>query len=166
MKYLVSSCAVSETSKPRPLFDAQALFIRNECFLAPETLIEVQRGIQRLAGRNPKRAAELREWYSAVSSGWKLAEGFAREKAKLIASMLECRPLKTIWLPQPKASNPSFGYHINLAATAIIHELPLAVASADKFMFIDRYFQLPGMHDLRNDVWLSSSTQSDGRAAQ
>ncbi len=165
MKYLVSSCALSETCKPRPMFDICRIIPEHQCVLAPETLIEIQRGIQRLSLRNPKRAAELREWYSEVVGLWTLAEGLAREKAKVFASMLECRPLKTVWLPNPKAANPSFGYHIAIAATAIVHELPLAVVSSQKFVLIDRYFRLPGIYDVGKDVWISSLSQDDLRAA-
>ncbi|MFD1745048.1 hypothetical protein ACFSE1_06185 [Rhizobium helianthi] len=165
MKYLVSSCALSETSKPRPSFDISRVIAEHDCVLAPETLIDIQRGIHRLSIYNPKRAAELRAWYSNIVGSWRLVEGLALEKAKVFASMLECRPLKTLWLPNPKAANPSFGYHIAIAATAIVHELPLAVVSSQKFVLIDRYFRLPGIYDVGKDVWISSLSQDDLRAA-
>lgn len=149
MKYLATTCLVSEVSKPRQKPHVLEFIAKNTFVFSPETLIDVQRGILRTSRTNPQKAAELREWLSSVSGSWPLVSGREQEKAKLVAAMLECRELKNIWLPQPKAAHPGFGYHVSIAAAAIAYELPLAGFGIDTFLQIDRYFGLPGIFDLK-----------------
>ncbi|AVH43656.1 hypothetical protein [Agrobacterium tumefaciens] len=159
MKYLATTCLVSEVAKPRPKPHVLEFIATNTFVLSPETLIDIQRGILRTSRTNPHKAAELREWLSSVSGRWPLVSGREQEKAKLVAAMLECRELKNIWLPQPKAAHPGFGYHVSIAAAAITHELPLAGFGIDTFLQIDRYFSLPGIFDLKDESWRSATIE-------
>jgi hypothetical protein len=159
LKYLATTCLVSEVSKPRQKPHVLEFIATNTFVFSPETLIDVQRGILRTSRTNPQKAAELREWLSSVSSSWPLVSGREQEKAKLVAAMLECRELKNIWLPQPRAAHPGFGYHVSIAAAAIAYELPLAGFGIDTFLQIDRYFSLPGIFDLKDESWRSATIE-------
>lgn len=159
MKYLATTCLVSEVSKPRQKPHVLEFISTNTFVFSDETLIDVQRGILRTSRTNPRKAAELREWLSSVSRDWPLVSGREQEKAKLVAAMLECRELKNIWLPQPRAAHPSFGYHVAIAAAAVTYELPLAGFGIDTFLEIDRYFGLPGIFDLKDQKWRSAASE-------
>lgn len=159
MKYLATTCLVSEIAKPRQKPHVLDFIAANTFVFSSETLIDIQRGIFRTSHTNPQKAAELREWLSSISSSWPLVSGREQEKAKLVATMLECRELKNIWLPQPKAAHPGFGYHVSIAAAAIAYELPLAGFGIDTYLQIDRYFNLPGILDLKDGNWRSAASE-------
>lgn len=151
---------MSEISKPRQDAHVLEFLSRNSFVFSDETLIDIQRGIHRITKTNPQKAFELRDWLSSVSSDWPLVSGREQQKAKVLAAMLECRQLKTLWLPHPKAAHPGFGYHVAIAATAIAYDLPLACFGIDAFLRIDRYFELPGLYDLKSQGWRSATKES------
>jgi hypothetical protein len=168
LKYLATTCLFSEISKPLQRLHFAEFVSKNVFALAPETLLDIQRGIVRIIRTNPKKAAELRQWLSDIRDQWPILAGREHEKARVLAAMLECKDLKAFWLPQPKAKYPSFGYHVGIAATAIVHELPIAGFGVDPYLEIGRYFQLPGLFDLKVQSWRSEleaygQTHTSGR---
>lgn len=151
---------MSEVSKPRQKAHVLEFISRNSFVFSGDTLIDIHRGIHRTAKTNPQKAFELRDWLLSVSSDWPLVSGREQQKAKVLAAMLECRQLKTLWLPNPRAAHPSFGYHVAIAATAIAYDLPLAGFGIDTFLRIDRRFEIPGLYDLKSQSWRSASKES------
>lgn len=75
------------------------------------------------------------------------------EVARLHAKMLCCRPLKNLWLVDPKAKDKKPGQDLFIAATAIVYDMPIATLDGDDFLAIDNYFALPGVYNPAFDLF-------------
>ncbi|WP_157019372.1 PIN domain-containing protein [Mesorhizobium xinjiangense] len=153
MKFIATTCLISETHKPRPRQHILDFIASNEMVFTPATLIDIERGILRVTQTNPAKAAALREWFAQERARRVILTGRARETSKMLAAILECRHLKYIWLPDPKSKHPSYGVHAATAAAAIVHELPIAAAGIKAYLAINEYFSIPGIYDVTSDRW-------------
>ncbi|MGF9564693.1 hypothetical protein AAIH70_14360 [Neorhizobium sp. BT27B] len=157
MKILASTCFFSEESKPRrhPLF--QDLVRRHNFVVSTGTLADTYRGIIRLRRSHPLKAVGLELWLAEANERWPVLVGREREFLRVEAEMLECVPLKNIWMPQPRSTRPGFGHQVSIAATAIAYDLPIASYGVDTYAIIDSHFQLPGLIDAKTGNWVTGS---------
>ena len=160
MRFLATTCVFSESIKPRPHPSFSRFVSTNTLVLSGETLIDVQRGILRIAQCDPEKAQRLRNWLMEAKDRWPIIEGREREKSKILAEMLECRPLKYLWMPEPRAASPTFQYPIAIAAAAIAYDLPIAGYGLGPYTVIDSYFKLPGLFDARTEAWFGTHKRS------
>lgn len=160
MKFLATPCLISQTNKPEVKPRVLEFIEQSSLVVSAESLTEIQRGIVRIARTKPEKAAELREWYAETLHKRPLLSGREDIKASVLATMLEQKELRCLWLPAPKAQHPAFGYHIALAATAVAYGLPIAGIGIQPFVHIDRYFSLPGLYDVTNAQWVPHAVDS------
>lgn len=157
MRYITTTCLISETCKPRPKPHILDFAASNDLVFTPATLIDIERGILRIMQTNPAKGVALREWFAHERERRPVLTGREQETAKVLATILECRHLKHVWLPDPKAKHPSFGHHAATAAAAIAHELPIAAVSVKPFVAINEYFSIPGVFDAATERWCDAS---------
>lgn len=157
MTFIGTTCLISETSKPRPN-PRVVEFIANNAIVLPSTVItEIERGILRVSVTDPQRSSRLRDWLTSQSEVWPVLHGREHEAARVLAEMLECRPLRNVWLPQPKTQNPKLAYHVFVAASAIAYDLPVATIGTECLSIIDAFFPLPGIFCATNGSWTTAT---------
>ncbi|MEO9340458.1 hypothetical protein ABFT80_23895 [Mesorhizobium sp. SB112] len=155
MTFIASTCLVSETPKQRPNAQALDFLSSHDIVFTSATLVDIQRGINRAAQTNPSKAADLQKWLTSERTKRSVLSERMWETARVLAAILECRPLKNVWLPDPKVRNPSFGHHVATAAAAIAYGLPIAAISVKEFVKIDAHFMMPGVYDVLAKRWVS-----------
>ncbi|KQS78804.1 hypothetical protein ASG25_09165 [Rhizobium sp. Leaf384] len=159
MTFIGTTCLVSEASKPRPNPHVVEFLANNSIVLPLAVVTEIERGILRVSINDPQRSCRLRDWLSSQKKTWPLLQGRDHEAAKVLAEMLECRPLRNTWLPQPKARYPKLAHHVFVAASAIAYDLPVATVATESLLAIDGFFPLPGIYCAKSSSWTSATPE-------
>lgn len=161
MSIIVSSCVLSDASRPRPKPEIAEFLRRKDVFVTQETIIDIVRGITRISGTHPDKWSRLSVWLDQELSKRSVLSSRIVETAHIIAAIMECRPLRNVWLPDQRKHNPTFGHHVATAATAIANGIPVAAVSVTKFLEIDRYFPLPGIYEVLSRTWVRERRSVD-----
>ncbi|WP_156379851.1 hypothetical protein [Rhizobium sp. Leaf383] len=157
MTFIGTTCLISESTKPRPNPQVVSFLANNTIVLPSAVITDVERGILRLSSHDPQRASRLRDWLNSQREAWPILNSREREAAQVLAAILECKPLKNIWLPQPKAHNPKLAYHVFIAASAIAYDLPIATVGTDRLLSINSFFPLPGIFSAKDGIWTTAT---------
>lgn len=162
-KYIILDTNIlSEAQKPRP---------RPELVVWLETLspslvaipysaiFEISYGIALLADTDPERADKLKKWRAEFLALDFIIPETNPDVADVVAQMACKGPLKDHWITCPdvngiKKRKLKFGSDPMIAATAIVHQMPIATLNVRDFILIDRYFPLPGLFDPISMEWI------------
>lgn len=154
--YLLDTCVLRQFNlrEPHPSFNTWIQQIpAGSLAISFSTVIEIQRGIEKLKATNAPRAARLDEWLTTFlqTDVRFLAQDVAT--ARLFGKMSSVPALKCLWVPDSRSKIPKLGQDIAIAATAIVHEIPIATGNVKDFLLIDQHFRLPGLFDPRTCHW-------------
>ncbi|MGO8532062.1 type II toxin-antitoxin system VapC family toxin [Rhizobium ruizarguesonis] len=124
---------------------------------------ETEYGIRQVQRQNPLRALNLLDWFEGFLDQRLSMPEMTVEAARLLGAMAACRPLRNMFVTanfptqngaKIKNGRIKLGADAMLAAIAIAHRLPIATLNIKDFVYIDRYFPLPGLYDPKHDEWV------------
>ncbi|WEX11686.1 hypothetical protein [Chelativorans sp. AA-79] len=117
-------------------------------------VIEIERGISNIAVRDRARSEALRSWLQSLLESDIPFLGMDAAIACLYGRMTSVPPLKRFWVPASNIKKPKLGQDLSIAATAIVHAAPIASLNAKDFLYIHRFFRLPGLFNPQQERWL------------
>lgn len=156
--YLLDTSVLSEFTlkEPHPSFRIWILAVPERALaISASALIETQRGIEKLKASNPGRAAELDSWLTAL-----LARTDVRflpmnpRAARLYGRMTAVPALKNLWVPDAHAKRPKLGQDLQVAATAVAYQVPVASVNVKDFLQVHAHFPLPGLFNPHSSNWV------------
>ncbi len=153
---------VSEAQKPRPRPELVAWLqslSSSQVAITYSTFFEMSYGIELLADTDPQRTEILRKWRAEFLTFNFAMPETTPEVGEVLAKMACKGPLKDHWILWPEANGGQrrklkFGSDPMIAATAIVHSMPIATLNVKDFLIIDRYFPLPGVFDPLSMEWI------------
>jgi predicted nucleic acid-binding protein len=150
--FLLDTCVISESSKPRPRESVLRFFETADNYYLPvAALMEIIMGITMVCAENPLKAVELSKWYhQLVRSGIPIIDT-DREVCETWG-ILACDP-RLQSQPDIRSKRSRGSQDLHIAATALVHRLPIATMNVADFMRINTCFPLPGVYDPAEDVW-------------
>ncbi|MEI5679547.1 MULTISPECIES: PIN domain-containing protein [unclassified Mesorhizobium] len=116
-------------------------------------VIEIQRGIEKLSLHDSVRSSALQEWLQSLLVSDIPFLGMDAPTAQLYARMTAVPALRDFWMPPANAKTPKLGQDLSIAATAIIHNAPIATMNTKDFLRINGFFPLPGVFDPAAATW-------------
>ncbi|ASW06407.1 hypothetical protein [Rhizobium sp. 11515TR] len=108
-------------------------------------VFELQRGASMLSGRDPARARAYEQWLDRLLATDIWIPPVNVRVRRLLAEMTTVPEFRGFWLDPGRKPVLRFGCDPEIAATAIVHHLPLASTDPD-FLKIHRHFPLPGLY--------------------
>ncbi|TDK31828.1 type II toxin-antitoxin system VapC family toxin [Rhizobium deserti] len=153
--FLLDTSILSDAQNPQPLVRVQRWLRRQARIAIPfPVILEIEQGILDVRRTKPHKADELGTWLREVLVSEFEYPEITPEVARTLADMNCCGPLKNFWYVNPhgkKEKRPS--QDLFIAAISIVHDLPLATMNEKDFVFIDRYFPLPGVYNPNTGCW-------------
>lgn len=154
VKYLMDACVLSETSKVRPdLGIVHWLSEVRKLVIPMGAIVEFEQGIRLRAQHDLESAVRLSEWLDdLLSTGIRLLNTDVAI-ARKYGEMRACGSLKPLFLTNPDAKMVRGGQDVHIAAAAIAHGYTIATLNVKDFLFIHRWFPIPGLYDPKANHW-------------
>lgn len=154
IRYVLDTCIVSASSKrePDPVVVDWMRCVEYAA-IPMGALVEFEQGIYMCKDKEPHKFERLMQWrIDLLNTGITLLETDARV-ALQYGRMRACKPLKSLWYPNPQMEVQRGGQDIHIAATAIVNGYCVATFNVDDFMLIHQWFELPGLYNPKTDTW-------------
>lgn len=138
---------------PEPIREFLRGLRRGSVAISTATVFEVHRGALLKMKLDEVQGQEIMAWLEAFlqTDIYLLPNNVAVER--LISEMSVCGPLVNFWVSDGKAAKAKFGSDARIAATAIVHEIPIATCNVRDFMCIHDHFPIPGIYDPMTRIW-------------
>lgn len=161
-KYIIlDTNIISEAQKPRPRPELSRWLedLSPSIVAIPfSAVFETSYGIKLVEKSHPEKAERLTEWQRQLLGFDFVMPQCTAEVAQLLAEMASAAPLKHYWLnptgPWEKSRRLKFGSDPLIAATAIVHSMPIATLDVRDFALINHYFALPGVFHPLSGEWI------------
>ena len=152
--YLLDTCILSETSKPRPHPNIVHFIQTAGNFALPAAaIVEYQQGIMEVCETDPTRAVKLAAWYEEIMrSGIPVLET-NREVAEIWGTLASDKRLLGLSIADRRAKRPRHGQDLHIAAVSLAHRIPIATVNTRDFNLINSCYPLPGIYDPIADRW-------------
>lgn len=160
LRFLLTSCLISDYAKPRPHPEVIKFMASANVAMTFPACLDLERGIASIAVTDPIKAAKLRDWLKRVLAKDEFFDGMTAEVAEILAAILDCKGLRNLWFPSPKANNLNFGASVTIAAMSIAYKTPIATLNRKAFGAINEYFMLPGVFNPADGGWTILSTDN------
>jgi predicted nucleic acid-binding protein len=155
--YLLDTAALSEFALKEPhasFADWVATVPEGSLAISSSSVIETQRGVEKLKGSKPLRAKELDEWLTVLLGRTDIRFlSMNARAARIFGKMTSVPALKNLWVPDPRAAQPKLGQDLQVAATSIAYQAPIASPNVKDFMLIHARFPLPGLFNPLSGLW-------------
>ncbi|NKM95688.1 type II toxin-antitoxin system VapC family toxin [Rhizobium leguminosarum] len=153
--FLLDTNILSNASKTRPIPTVSQWLARQTRIAIPfAAIVEIEQGIVEVSRSQPQKASTLWDWADGLLKTDFDFPAMSPDVARMLGQLHCCRPLKQLWLPDPRSNGKKPGQDLSIAATAIVHKLPIATLDAADFMLIQQYFPLPGVFNPAFGVWV------------
>ncbi|KQW82040.1 PIN domain-containing protein [Ensifer sp. Root127] len=154
MAFLLDTDVISETSRTRPDPMVVEFLLKADNLLLPAAaLMELQKGITEICGRDPLKAVKLSAWYQELTSG-EIPIVHTDQHIIDVWGTLSADPrLKNLIVPRPDAKHPRSGQDIHIAAAALVHRAAIATFNIKDFLLINDCYPLPGIYNPKEDMW-------------
>lgn len=126
-------------------------------------VIEIQRGIEKIARQDKVRSEILQEWLRSLIEADIPFISMDASTAQLYAKMTMVPALKDLWVPAAHSKEPKLGQDLTIAAAAITSGTPIATLNTKDFLRIHRHFHLPGLYDPLKATWSIELENHDTR---
>lgn len=148
---LVDTSVLSEARKARERLNDDIVFFLRQipvgALAVPYAAIfELQRGASIIAKTKPSRGRAYSAWLDKLLETDIWLPPANVEVIRLLANMTEVPGLGHFWIDPGDAPKMRFGCDPQIAATAIVHQIPIASTDVSDFMKIHRHFPLPGLY--------------------
>jgi hypothetical protein len=106
---------------------------------------------------------QLLAWFDKFAAGCDTYPEMNSEAARLLGRMAATPALQHFFITSERRNKHGdvlaplrvqLGGDVILAAMSITHRIPIATLNTRDFIYIDRFFPLPGVYDPRTDCWL------------
>jgi len=152
--FLIDTNVISNSIKAKPNPVVTAWMLAQETIAIPfPVFLEVERGIAERRRTDPSRADALSAWFDDVQAAKFLYPESTPEVARLLGSMMSCRPLSHLWTGVSSYKGRKPGQDLFIAAIAICHDLPIATMDQRDFGLINDYYALPGVFNPAAGTW-------------
>lgn len=116
-------------------------------------ITELRRGAHLASRDDPQKALRLHTWIEDILSvNFQFAQ-LTTDAADLYAEMTTVGPLRHLYVASPEHKKNKLGHDLMFAALSITHRMPIASFNVKDFIFIDRYFPMPGVFHPVESVW-------------
>jgi predicted nucleic acid-binding protein len=155
--YLLDTAALSEFALMEPhasFANWVATVPEGSLAISASSVIETQRGVEKLRGSRPHRAKELDEWLTVLLGRTDIRFlSMNARAARIFGKMTSVPTLKNLWVPDPRAAQPKLGQDLQVAATSIAYQASVASPNVKDFMLIHAHFPLPGLFNPLSGSW-------------
>jgi predicted nucleic acid-binding protein len=155
--YLLDTAALSEFALKEPhasFANWVATVPEGSLAISASSVIETQRGVEKLKGSKPLRAKELDEWLTVLLGRTDIRFlSMNARAARIFGKMTSVPTLKNLWVPDPRAAQPKLGQDLQVAATSIAYQAPIASPNVKDFVLIHAHFPLPGLFNPLSGSW-------------
>ena len=126
-------------------------------------IYETEYGIRTVQRDNPTKALELLEWFEEFLGSNVAFPEMDIKAARLLGQMAATPVMRQFFVTAERKNKNGLplkmlkirlGCDAMLAALAISHQLPIATFNLRDFMYINRYFPLPGIYSPEADAWI------------
>jgi predicted nucleic acid-binding protein len=126
------------------------------------SLYETEYGIRTAQRYNPAKALELLAWFDKFVADCDPYPQMNSEASRLLGRMAATPALQHFFLTTERHNKNGqslkplriqLGGDVILAALSIAHQVPVATFNTRDFVYIDRFFPLPGVYDPELDCW-------------
>ena len=156
--YLLDTAALSEFALKEPhasFADWVATVPEGSLAISSSSVIETQRGVEKLKGSKPLRAKELDEWLTVLLGRTDIRFlSMNARAARIFGKMTSVPALKNLWVPDPRAAQPKLGQDLQVAAMSIAYRASIASPNVKDFMLIHAHFPLPGLFNPLSYSWV------------
>jgi toxin FitB len=152
--FLLDTCVLSESSKPRPHPSVAQFFWEAENLIIPvAALMELQMGIMKVCETSPLKAVKLSSWYQKLVSGKIPIAQTDRHVCEVWGTLAADPRLRHLVIPRPETKKVRAGQDLHIAATALVHRTAIATFNVKDFLLINSYYPLPGIYDPMSETW-------------
>ncbi|WP_027668919.1 type II toxin-antitoxin system VapC family toxin [Rhizobium leguminosarum] len=125
-------------------------------------LYETEYGIRTAQRHNPKKALELLAWFDRFVTDCDPYPEMNAAASRLLGRMAATPALQHFFVTEDRKNRNGenlkplriqLGGDVILAALSIAHQIPVATFNTRDFVYIDRFFPLPGVYDPQLDCW-------------
>ncbi|MGO7578055.1 type II toxin-antitoxin system VapC family toxin [Rhizobium ruizarguesonis] len=125
-------------------------------------LYETEYGIRTAQRHNPRKALELLAWFDRFVADCDPFPQMNGEASRLLGRMAATPALQHFFVTRERQNRNGenlkplriqLGGDVILAALSIAHQIPVATFNTRDFVYIDRFFPLPGVYDPQLDRW-------------
>lgn len=109
-------------------------------------IFELRRGALILSKTDRVRGRALGRWLDQLLETDIWIPSTSVEVRELVAMMSITPELARFWMTSSYRSRMKFGCDPEIAATSIVHGIPIASTDVSDYMRINRYFQIPGLY--------------------
>lgn len=126
------------------------------------SLYETEYGIRTAQRYNPTKALELLAWFDRFVADCDPYPEMNAQAARLLGRMAATPALQHFFETTQRKNKHGevmkplrvqLGGDVILAALSITHQIPIATFNTRDFVYIDRFFPLPGIYDPQLDCW-------------
>ncbi len=154
MAFLLDTDVISETSRVRPDPRVVDFILKAHNLLLPAAaLMELQKGITEVCGRDPIKAVKLSAWYSQLTSGEIPIIPTDKEVIGVWGTLSADPRLRNLIVPRADAKRPRSGQDIHIAAAALVHRAAIATFNVKDYLLINECYPLPGIYNPKEDIW-------------
>lgn len=148
---LLDTSVLSEARKAaRELNENIVAFLRQipaGALAVPQAAVfELRRGALLLSKTDPVRGNAFARWLDQLLETDIWIPPVGVDVRGLIARMSLTPDLASFWVSNSKQRKMKFGCDPEIAATSIVHRLPIASTDISDYMRIHRYFPIPGLY--------------------
>ncbi|WFU49171.1 PIN domain-containing protein [Sinorhizobium terangae] len=153
---LVDTSVLSEARRSEP--DEDVIFFLDQIppgsiAVPPTAIFELERGALNLFKTNPLKSAKLAKWLDDLLKTDVWVPPVNSDVKRLLARMAMVPELARFWRSHGEAPKLEFGCDPEIAATAIVHGMPIATQDVGDYLKISRQFPLPGLYCPRDGIW-------------
>ncbi|MBD7989404.1 hypothetical protein H9643_01260 [Ochrobactrum sp. Sa2BUA5] len=162
-RLLLDTCILSKfayKNPPTQIITWSQRFPDNYFAISVSTVIEIQKGIENLRFSGSPRANALEEWLDRLLASDLICLEQDVITARIIGRMIATPALKSLWVPDAKSKKPKFGQDLQIAATSIRHQIPIATENVNDFLRIHQWYKLPGLCNPLTGKWYGHDTHS------
>lgn len=162
-RLLLDTCIISQfayKNPPHHLITWMKSFPDNYFVISVSTVIEIQKGIENLRLAGSPRADALEKWLDRLLDSDLVCLHQDVITARIIGRMISTPALKSLWVPDAKSKKPKFGQDLQIAATSIRYQIPIATENVSDFLRIHHWYKLPGLCNPATGEWYAGSKKS------
>jgi predicted nucleic acid-binding protein len=155
---LIDTSVLSEARKPDDARNGDVIFFLRQipagALAVPYAAIfELQRGAFHIGKRDPARGRAYSKWIDGLLETDIWLPPVNVGVRRLMAEMASTPALAKFWTSNKTPPAMRFGCDPEIAATAIVHDLPIASTDVSDFLEINDHFPLPGLYGPLTGKW-------------
>jgi toxin FitB len=153
---LLDTSVLSEARKEIPDQDVLGFLLQLPpgVLAVPEAAIfELERGALKKAKTDPVLGLAYSQWLDELLRTDIWLPPVNTDVRRLMARMASTPDLQRFWISKGEPPSMKFGCDPEIAATAIVYEMPIATCDVRDFLAIGKHFPIPGVYSPLDGRW-------------